>query len=115
MLSRLIFFIPEEAYLLVLVVAGVMMICGFRKAAFGVFSIVLFFAFLGPFFDSLIDGLPSWVFALLLFFVVISLLRMILGNGVLDHLVAMILFGFIRMPFRVLGWILRGFVPKRRP
>jgi len=115
MFTTLLMFIPEEAYALVLVFVGLLMIIGFRQLALQVFGTVLLLAFFGPFIDAIIDALPPWLFALLMFCFVVSLVRLIFGRGVSDRLISNLLYDLLMAPFRFMRWLFRGVGPRRLP
>lgn len=112
MIQPLLCLFPPETWVCLLALAGILMVIGFRKAAFGLAVSVLLIAMLSPFIDSLIYELPPWILAVLMFLCGISLLRLILGRRVADHIIGRLLYDLIRMPFRFIGWIFRG--PGRR-
>lgn len=114
MIQALVMMVPPEAYLTLMVLAGLLMIVGFRKAAGAIVSSTLIFAVFGPFFESLAASLPAWVLAILLLVMTLSMIRMIMGRGVYNNLMAMVLFNLIRLPFRFLAWMIRGFAPRRK-
>ena len=115
MFTALLMFIPEEAYALALVFAGLLMIIGFRRLAMQILGTILFFAFFGPFIDAMIETLPPWLFGLLMLLFVLSLFRMVFGKGVTEHLIAFLLHDLLMAPFRFIRWLLRGFGPRRLP
>lgn len=115
MFTTLLMFIPEEAYVLALVGAGLLMIIGFRQLALTLFGTILFLALFGPFIDAIVESLPPWLFAILMLCFVISLIRMIFGRGVSDRLISNLLYDLLMAPFRFMRWLLRGFGPRRLP
>jgi len=114
MCEAILMFIPEEAYLLVLVAAGILMICGFRSLASGLFVTILLLAILGPFFDALIGNLPPVLLTGLCLLCLMSIFKMIVGPRVAANLTSFILYDIIRAPFRVIGWLVSGLF-RRRP
>jgi hypothetical protein len=112
MMQALLFLLPREFWVLLLMAAGIMMMIGFRKAALGIVGSVVLLALLSPFIDSLIDALPTWILIILMIFFAMSLLRFVFGRGVADHLISHLLYDVILMPFRFIGWLFRG--PTRR-
>lgn len=114
MISSLLMFVPQEAYLPLLVFGGLLMIIGFRRIALGLVGTVLALAMFGPFIDALVESLPSWLFALLVLGFVLSIFRLVFGARVADNVISFLLYDLIRAPFRIIGWLLRGFGPRRR-
>jgi hypothetical protein len=70
--------IPDTVLLPLLVMAGLLMIIGFRKAASGIMVFVLIGAF-SPMFEPIVEGLinalPWWAVFLLVVFIVLQVLR----------------------------------------
>lgn len=69
-------FMPTEAVLPLLVLAGILIIVGLKRAAAAIISLVLLLAFspmLEPVFESLFSALPIWAAPLLLVAVVFAL------------------------------------------
>lgn len=114
MVSTLLMFVPQEAYLPLLVLAGLLMIIGLRRIAMGILGTVLALAMFGPFIDALIDSLPPGLFALLMLALVLSLFRLIFGRRVVENVISFLLYDLLLAPFRFLRWLLRGFGPGRR-
>ena len=112
MINSILFLLPPETWVCLLVLAGILMIIGFRKAALGIVASVVLLAIFSPFIDSLIDALPTWILIILMIIFVMSILRFVFGRGVADHLIARLLYDVILMPFRFFGWLFRG--PRRR-
>lgn len=114
MITTLLTLIPQEAYLPMLVLAGLLMIIGLRQIALGIFGLILALAFFGPFIDALVDSLPPWLFALLVLGFVLMLFRLVFGRRVADNVISFLLYDLIMAPFRFIRWLLRGFWPGRR-
>ena len=112
MMSRLLLLVPEEAFALLLMGAGIMMILGWRRTALKLIAVVLLFALLGPFIDAIIDSLPFWMLALLLVAFIFSIFRLLLGRRVVDNVISFLIYDLIRAPFRILWWVLTR--PNRR-
>lgn len=112
MINSILLLLPPETWVCLLVLAGILMIIGFRKAALSIVGSVLLLALLSPFIDALVDALPTWLLVIMMIFFVMSLFRFILGERVADHLIAHLLYDIILMPFRFIGWVFRG--PSRR-
>lgn len=113
-MNLLLAFLPEEAYVLLLVLAGVLMIIGLRQLAIGLILTVLALALFGPIIDAFIGSLPPWAFAILVLLFVVSLFRLVSGRRIADNVISFLLYDLLLAPFRLLGWILRGFAPRRR-
>lgn len=114
MVGRLLMFIPEEAYLPLLVLGGILMMIGLRQLALGLIGTVLALALLGPFIDALLDSLPPWLFALVALAMVVSLFRFVFGRRVAENVLSYLLYDLLLSPFRFLRWLIRGFGPNRR-
>ena len=113
MFEVLIMFIPEEAYLVALVAAGILMICGARRLALSLFVTVLLLAMLGPCFDVLMEALPPFVLVIISLVCLVSIFKMIVGQRVAGNLASFVLYDIIRAPFRFIGWLIGGLF--RRP
>ena len=73
-------FIPDAALSPLLVMAGLLTILGFRKAAGGIIVIVLVCASspkFEPLIDALLGALPDWAILLLTVFIVLKVLRFV--------------------------------------
>jgi len=114
MIQTILMLIPQEAYLPAMVIGAILIIFGARKIGIGIIVGIILFALLGPFIDAIIDMLPGWLLALLCLFFILSLIRLIFGNGAADHLIGRLLYDLIRAPFLFVGWLLRGFGPRNR-
>ena len=112
MTQALLCFSTPETWILLLAAAGIIMMIGFRKTAAGLAGSVMLLALLLPFIQTLMNTLPMWVLVVIMVVFGMSLFRLIFGRRVADHLIARILYDFIRLPFRFFGWIFRG--PGRR-
>lgn len=108
MINALILLVPQEAWICLIVLAGFLMIFGFRKAALSLVGAVVLMALLSPFIDALVDVLPTWILIIMMILFFMSLLRFILGERVADHLIAHLLYDVILIPFRFIGWVFRG-------
>jgi hypothetical protein len=114
MLKALLMFIPTEAYLTLMVVAGIMMMIGMRKIASTIIVSVLAMAMFGPFIEAIIDSLPSWALILVMVAVALSLIRLVMGRRIFEHVASFLIYDLIRAPFRLLFWLLGAFIPRRR-
>lgn len=113
MINALLFLVPEQAWVLVLVVAGILMILGFRKMAWTLVGSIILLALLSPYIEALIDVLPLWLIGILIVIIGISFFRLILGRRIADNVISYLVYDLIRAPFRFIFWLLRG--PIRRP
>jgi hypothetical protein len=107
MINALLFLLPQEAWICLLVLAGFFMMFGFRKVAVGLVGTVVLLAIFSPFIDALIESLPMWILVMMMLLFVISLFRFIIGRRVADHVMAHLLYDVIVMPFRFIGWLFR--------
>jgi len=114
MFTTLLMLIPQEAYLPMLVLAGLLMVVGLRHIALGIVGTVLALAMFGPFIDALIDSLPPWLFALLMLAFVLTIFRLMFGRRVVENVISFLLYDLLMAPFRFLRWLLSGFGPGRR-
>jgi hypothetical protein len=114
MLKALLMFIPTEAYLTLMVIAGIMMMIGMRKIASTIIVSVLAMAMFGPFIEAIIDSLPSWALILVMVAVALSLIRVLMGRQIFAHVASFLIYDLIRAPFRLLFWLLGAFIPRRR-
>jgi uncharacterized membrane protein len=113
MINALLFLVPEQAWVLLLVVAGLLMMIGFRRMAWTLVGSIILLALFSPFIDAIIDVLPLWFVAILIIFFGISFFRLILGRRIADNVISYLIYDLIRAPFRFIFWFLRG--PVRRP
>ena len=114
MLQALLMFIPPEAYLTLLVVAGIMMVIGMQKIASTIIVSVLAMAMFGPFIEAIIDSLPSWALILVMVAVALSLIRLVMGRRIFEHVASRFVYDLIRAPFRIIRWLLGAIIPRRR-
>jgi hypothetical protein len=120
----LMFFIPDEALVLVIALIGLGLIVGFLRprSAGRLLGGVVLMLLLAPLVESFIAALPWWVNLLLLFGVGWSLIRglsrLVLGGRAADHMVGILaadavralfrtVFFALTLPFRFIGWISR--------
>jgi len=110
-MGALLAFLPDKFLLLVPLGLGILVIL--RLVSFGqaitiLFGLVAMIA-LVPFVSSLLDCLPFWLLAMILFFFGYSLVKSVssalLGKGVTDHLLGSILYSVFLLPFRAIRWI----------
>jgi hypothetical protein len=105
MLNRLLFFIPEEAWIYFLIIAGLMMILGLRKAALKLVVSIILLALFSPFLDALIKAIPAWMLGLLFIGFIFSMIRLLLGKRVADNVISFLIYDLIRAPFRIVGFL----------
>lgn len=113
MLNLFWWFLPDEALVLVIVVAGLGLITGLipRGIAFGLVGAVVLFALLSPFVPVLLEALPLWLVVLLLLFLGLAFCRAVLnaliGPRAAAHTVGILVADVIRFFFRLLFWPFR--------
>lgn len=114
MLSLLLTFILDEAFIVVIVLLGFALILRIlsRQVVFGLLGTIILIALLAPFIEALFDNLPLWLVLTIAFIFFLSIGRTIVallfGKGATDHFVGSIMYGIFTMPFRFIGYILRG-------
>jgi hypothetical protein len=108
--------IPQEAYLLLIVVAGLLIMVGLKRLGVSLIGFVMLSLFIPPFIEPLLAELPDWAVWLMLAFFGLSLLRLLLGRRIWDNmwgtllgnLLTALVLGLFRIPFRVaralFGW-----------
>jgi len=105
-------FFPDEGLVLLVALAGLILILGFREAAMGLLGTVVLFALLGPVIESLVAGLdPFWQFVILAALglaIIHALILLIIGRDTASHLAALLLHDLIILPFRLLSRLLFG-------
>jgi len=115
--------LPDAALLPLLVMAGLLTIFGFRKAASGIVVFVLINAFspmFEPIAEALVNALPGWAVLLLVVFIALQMLRfvgeLVLGREAWGSFFGGFLLDVLRLaivlPFRgfraVLRWLVTG-------
>jgi hypothetical protein len=113
MMQAILMLMPVEAFPALLVVGALLYMVGLRGIAGTLIGFVLFMALMGPFIDSFLDSLPAWVSLLLMVGVGVSIIGGLLGKGVRDNLVAEAIIKLIALPFKIIGWLIRGWIPRR--
>lgn len=114
MIQTVLMFIPQEAYVTLIVLSGLLIMVGLRRMGFALLGSVILIALLGPFIDAMIGELPPWAFYGLCLFCGLSLLRLIFGPRVADYLIARLLYNLLMTPFWFLRWLFTGFRPGPR-
>jgi hypothetical protein len=103
--------VPDAALPLLFLLAGLMLVLGFRRMALGLLLSLILMALLSPLIESLFSALPLWISTLLLIVIGFWLLRgvvsLILGARATDHVVGILAADVIRMIFRMMFWPLR--------
>jgi hypothetical protein len=89
-----------------------MMIIGFRRGALKLGGAIILMALLSPCVDSFVEQLPSWLLVILFLIFMLLMMRLLLGRGIADRLIAHFLYDLIRAPFLLIGWFLRGMKPR---
>lgn len=123
-MRTLLFWLPDEAMVLVVAAIGVALIIGFvsRRAALGLLGTVVLVLLAGPFIDALLALLPGWLLLFVLLFAAAALFRgalsLLLGARAADEAVGVLAAEVIRagfrlvflclsLPFRLLWWAFR--------
>jgi len=114
--------IPEAAYTLIIVVAGLLIMVGLKRTGFSLIGFVLLASLLPPFLDPLLAELPDWVIWVIIAFVALSLLKLLLGRGIwnnmwgtlLGNLLTALVLGLLRIPFRLVRALFRFGSPASR-
>lgn len=113
-MTTLLAFLPDEAYVLVPVALGLLVILRVLRLgrAMGILGALMIFAFLGPFISAIMGALPLWLLMILGAFFLYGLIHAIsgaaLGGGVRDQLLGSLLRDLLFLPFRLTGGILRA-------
>lgn len=107
--------LPDAALPLLLAVAGLLLILGFRRAALGIVPFVLLTPIIAPVVESVLAELPPWASLLILAVVGLGLLQgvaaLFLGPRAAAHMTGILAAHFVLacllFPFRVVRWISR--------
>jgi len=110
--------LPDEALPLVIMVAGLLMILGFRRAGLSILGAALLLPMLAPFVEALFGELPPWVSLVILAFIGLAILRglaaLLIGQRAADTMVGSlaadvvrIVVGILFFPLRVAWWAFR--------
>ncbi|NDY73836.1 hypothetical protein DO021_18895 [Desulfobacter hydrogenophilus] len=107
-------FIPEEAYILVIVGAGFALMLGLISGAkaWSIVVTVCLILVLAPFIGTIIEMLPFWAFLLLCVWMVITTCKILMGGRIFERVASKIIFELVVLPFRIVGRIF-GFGRKR--
>lgn len=113
MKELLFLLIPESALPLLIVLIGIALMLGMlsRATAFNILGLIILFALLMPFIDSIFDILPLWALLLIMIVFILSIIRGVLsiffGKGATDQFIGMIMFALYILPFRIICSIFR--------
>lgn len=114
MFELLLAFMPDEALPVIIAGLGLFLILGIisRSFAFSILGTIILFALLSPFIDAMFDSLPLWLLLLIMLVAGFSLLRFVMsalfGREATGHFLGEVLFAIFAMPFRLLGYLIRG-------
>lgn len=111
----LLSFLPEEAYVFLIVAAGFAIMFGGKKIAAGIFTMLGLLIVLPIVLEPLFDMLPEWALTLIVIFFIISIpliiLRFIMGERAWTQFVANISTNIVTwlflLPFRLLRNLFR--------
>ncbi len=99
----------NQIRLLVLVLAGLAIIMGFRKAGLKIIQSTLLMAFFSPFLMALVSQIPLWIVIPCMLFLVGLLFKATIGEEAWGHFFGAILYDVLwRFPLRIFGAIGRG-------
>lgn len=120
MLTELLFWLPDEAAVLVIAGIGMALMLGIMtpRSAFRSLGILCLFLVLSPFVGSLVDLIPTiWLIPLVAVVglsMARSLLSMLIGQGATEHMVGSLAASAVRgallcmfLPFRLMFTLLR--------
>lgn len=104
-------FLPDEALLLVMMAAGLLLMLGFRRVAGGLLATALLLPLLSPFVEALMSGLPAWVSLVILVVLGLTIFRalasLFLGRRAAAHMVGILAADVVRFLVRCLFWPVR--------
>ena len=102
--------LPDEALPLIIMVAGLMMVIGFRRIGLSLLSLALLTPILAPFVEALIAELPPWVSLVILILVGLSILKglsvLLIGPRATDHMVGSLVAATVRPVVSILFFFL---------
>lgn len=102
--------LPDEALPLIIMVAGLMMVIGFRGAGLSLLGLALFTPILAPVVEALIAELPPWVALVILILVGLLILKglsvLLIGPRATDHAVGSLVADIIRPVVSILFFFL---------
>jgi len=114
MTGMLLSLLPDGTLPVVLVFVGLALIVGLvsRQAAFSIVGCFVLFALLSPFLESLSNALPTGILIILFCIFALSIFKLVLsllfGKGPTDHFLGQLMYGVFTLPFRLIGFLLRG-------
>lgn len=101
-------FIPEEAFIVLLVGAAICIMIGFRRVGFGLFAAIILLSIFKPFMKSLMQELPLIVIIPILIVFGFIILRTVVGNEAMGHFVGQLMYDvLIKGPVKLFSAILR--------
>jgi hypothetical protein len=114
--------IPPEAYALLIVAGGFLIMIGFRRTALAIFGFVVLSIALPPFLEPLLAELPDWVIWTMLAGFVLSILRLIMGPEIwanmwgtfFGNVLTGLARGMVRVPVHLVRMIAALTAPRRR-
>ncbi|MBM4305273.1 MAG: hypothetical protein FJ123_00925 [Deltaproteobacteria bacterium] len=112
MLTLLISFLPQEAWILVLMAGGFLIMLGFRKLGFSLVGIMILLAIFFPFLESFVLALPAEIQGLLFLVFCFFVVRLLLGRRIFENILSRLIYDLIKIPFKFVAWFFR--VPNRR-
>jgi hypothetical protein len=82
-MTALLAFLPEEAYALIPVGLGILVILQVLSLgrAMGILGLLTAFVLLGPFISAIMEALPLWVLVVLMVFFLYSITHALFGAG----------------------------------
>lgn len=112
-------FVPDEALVLLFMLAGFALMFGFRQVAAGLFVTALLCIILPPFIEELMAQAPAWLSLLILVVVGIALVRGVMesligkratGNVIAELILSVLrsFFWVLSLPFRLIIWAFTG-------
>jgi hypothetical protein len=111
-MNKALCLLPQEAYLPVMVLAGLLVIIGFRKIGFGIYLSILVLAFTKPILSSFKAMLPPWMQCLLAIGGMFMIIRFVLGRNVMENVLSFLVYDLLKicllLPCRFVAWTFRG-------
>jgi hypothetical protein len=102
--------LPDEALPLLIMVAGLMMVIGFRRAGLSLLGLALLTPILAPVIEALIAELPPWLSLVILILVGLSILRglsvLLIGPRATDQVVGSLVADIVRPVVNMLFFFL---------
>lgn len=120
MMNNLLFFLPDEAFPLLLVLLGVAVVAGLARPRLlvGLALFLFLLPVIGELVDVFLNAVPWWLFALVIGGLVMMALRaalsIVIGHDAAGHAIGSLAASVIRavfrllfLPFRLVGWLVR--------